>query len=85
VRVSSKAEKYFHKLGKPARERFNKELISLCTHEDPLQHPNVEPLLGPLRGFHRLRVGEYRIILEVIREERIIAIVNTAPRGDVYK
>lgn len=85
MRVSSRAEKYFHKLSKPARERFKKELLSLSTHEDPLQHPDVEPLLGPLRGFHRLRVGGYRIVFKVIKEERIIAVVNIAPRGGVYK
>lgn len=85
VRVSSKAEKYLHKLSKPIKERCKKELISLCVYEDPRQHPNVEPLLGPLRGFHRLRVGRYRIVFEIIKEGGIIAVVNIAPRGDVYK
>ena len=85
VKVSSKAEKYFLKLGKPTRKRFTTELMSLCTYEDPSQHPDVRPLVGPLKGFHRLRIAGYRIVFQLLKEKRTIAVVNIAPRGDVYK
>ena len=42
-------------------------------------------MTGELQGFCRLRIGEYRIIFRVLEEERIIAVVNFHPRGDVYK
>jgi mRNA interferase RelE/StbE len=85
VKVSSKAEKYLVKLGKPTKERVKQALLALSVHEDPLLDPNVKPLLGPLKGFYRLRIGTRRVIFALIKEQHIIAVVNIAPRGDVYK
>ncbi len=85
VKVASKPEKYILKLAKPMRERFIRELTALSKYEDPLQHPDVGSLVGPLKGMHRLRIAGYRVVFELIREKRIIAVVNVAPRGDVYK
>jgi len=45
----------------------------------------VKLFVGKLRGFYRLRVGDFRIIFALIPEEKIIAIVNTAPRGEACK
>jgi mRNA interferase RelE/StbE len=85
IRVSSKAEKYFAKLRKSTKDSIKAELAPLSTYEKPLQHPDARPLLGPLKGMSRLRVGKYRVIFSVLEKERIIAVVNIAPRGDVYK
>ncbi len=51
----------------------------------PADHQNAKPLTGDLRGFYRLRVGDYRVIFSIIQVGKIIAVVNIAPRGDVYK
>ena len=85
IRVSSKAEKYFTKLSKSTKDSIRAELTLLSAYENPLQHPDARPLLGPLKGMHRLRVGKYRVVFAVLEKERIIAVVNIAPRGDVYK
>ena len=85
IKVSSKAEKYLNKLGKPTKDSIRTELGLLFTYENPLQHPDAKPLLEPLKGMNRLRVGGYRIVFAVIEKERIISVVNIAPRGDVYK
>ena len=85
IRVSSKAEKYFNKLGTPTEDSIRTELKLLSTYENPLQHPDAKPLLRPLKGMNRLRVGGYRIVFAVMEKERIISVVNIAPRGDVYK
>jgi mRNA interferase RelE/StbE len=37
------------------------------------------------RSGYRLRVGDYRVIMEIKREERLFVITNIGPRGDVYK
>jgi mRNA interferase RelE/StbE len=84
VKVSSKAESYFNKLDRTLKERMKKELTALAECDNPFSHENVKPLTGDLRGFSRLRIGNYRIIFALIKDTRTIAVVNIAPRGDVY-
>ena len=82
IKVSSHAERYFKKLDKKLRQRLKKELLLLGDCENPLDHKDVKPLTGDLRGFYRLRIGEYRVIFSVVKEQKIIAVVNIVPRGD---
>ncbi|MDD5090284.1 MAG: type II toxin-antitoxin system RelE/ParE family toxin [Candidatus Wallbacteria bacterium] len=84
VEISSSAEKKFHKLGQKVQTRIFESLRELAALNDPGTHGDVRPLVGELRGFLRLRVGEYRIIFSLLTQERIIAVVNIAPRGQVY-
>ncbi len=85
IKLSAKAEKYYKKLDKATRKRASKELEALSAFGDPAKHPDVKPLTGELRGFYRLRVGDYRIVFALLRDIRTIAVVNVAPRGSVYK
>ncbi len=85
IRLSSTAEKYYQKLPLTIRRRAKKELEELGSYSNPLEHPNVKPLTGDLRGFYRLRIGDYRIVFAIIRETKVVAVVNFAPRGDAYK
>ncbi len=84
VKVSSKAESYFSRLDRTVKERMKKELTALAGYDNPLSHENVKPLTGDLRGFSRLRIGNYRIVFALIKETGTIAVVNIAPRGDAY-
>jgi mRNA interferase RelE/StbE len=43
------------------------------------------PLRGKLRGFRRLRVGDYRVIYKVDRKKGIVLIVMVIHRGSKYK
>ena len=85
IRASSKAEKHLAKLGKSTKDSIKAELALLSTYEKPLQHPDAKPLLGPLKGINRLRVGKYRVIFSILEKERIIAVVNNASRADAKK
>ena len=73
------------RLDKKTRERVIKELQLLTKMPHPTDHTDVNPLVGELRGFSRLRIGSCRVIFAVLSESRTIAVVNIAPRGDVYK
>lgn len=84
IRVSSDAEKYYRKLDKKLRKRIRDSLFNLSERENPLEHPQVKALTGDLRGFYRLRVGNYRIIFALVEESKMIAVVNIFPRGDAY-
>lgn len=85
VKLSAKAEKYYKKLDKKMRNRVRQALEELSTFENPIEHQDVKPLTGELKGFYRLRIGDFRIVFALLCDIRIIAVVNFAPRGDVYK
>jgi mRNA interferase RelE/StbE len=85
VRLTSTAEKYYTRLAAKTSERIKKELEGLSDLDNPLEHQSVKRLTGDLKGFCRLRIGKYRIVFAIIQETHTIAVVNIAPRGNVYK
>ncbi len=42
-------------------------------------------LKGELAGLYKLREGDYRVIYEVIRREKVIVIHSIGHRRDVYR
>jgi len=84
IRVSSIAEKYFKRLDKKLQRKIKEKLLALSRQQNPLENVQVRVLTGELKGFYRLRIGDYRIIFALLEEEKVIAIVNILPRGDAY-
>jgi mRNA interferase RelE/StbE len=51
---------------------------------DPLATiPNAKKLQG--RPGYRLRVGDWRVIYEINKDQVVIIVMKIAPRGEVYK
>ena len=48
---------------------------------------NVRPqaLARSLKGYFKLRVGDYRVIYTVNREDRLLVIEDVGHRRDIYK
>lgn len=46
-------------------------------------HANATKLQG--RPGYRLRVGDWRVIYEIQKDELVIMILKVAPRGEVYR
>jgi len=84
IRVSSIAEKYFKRLDKKLQRKIKEKLLALSRQQNPLENVQVRVLTGELKGFYRLRIGDYRIIFALLEEEKVIAIINILPRGDAY-
>ncbi len=84
VKLSSKAQKYFTRLDKDTKQRVKEELVKLSKLDNPLQHQAVMPLTGQLKGFYRLKIGGYRVIFSILKDQQIIAVVNITPRGNAY-
>ena len=59
-------------------------LEELARLENPLRHKDVRSLEGKLKGFYRLRVGEYRAIFELDPENKRIGLLALVPRGKGY-
>ena len=45
--------------------------------------PNAKKLQG--RPGYRLRVGDWRVIYEINKDEVLILVLKIAPRGEVYE
>lgn len=52
--------------------------------DNPLRHRDVRSLSGKLEGVYRLRVGEYRVILEIDTASKRIKVMLVEPRGGAY-
>jgi len=52
-----------------------------------LNFDNIRPkrLTARLRGYYRIRVGDYRIIYSIIRKDRILVVNYVGHRKDIYK
>jgi len=84
IKVSSIAEKYFKKLDKKRRRKIKEKFLALYHQQNPLENIQVKSLTGKLKGFHRLRIEDYRVIFALLEEEKVIAVVNIFPRGNPY-
>ncbi len=75
-------EKFLRKQDSTIRLRIRDGLLELA--ENPYRATNVKRLSGRNRQF-RKRIGEYRIIYEIMDEQLIILIIKIASRGSAYQ
>lgn len=62
--------------------RIWEKLEWIGEHADQIRHL---PLSSDLAGLYKRRVGDYRIIYEVILERRILLVHRVGHRRDVYE
>ena len=80
VELKKSVEKSLRKLPKPTQKRIVKKL---CELEDSL-HPIEETKLKGNNPFHRVRVGDYRIIYEIQNDILLILVLKIGHRKDIY-
>jgi mRNA interferase RelE/StbE len=51
---------------------------------DPVHHPNIKKLVGPLKGLHRFRAGNYRIIYWIDAGMKTVFVLRIAHRKEAY-
>ncbi len=78
-----KAERFYVKADAPLAAKLAKafELLELNPH----RHPNIKPLLGPLKGFFRFRAGNYRLLYQINDKKKLVYVVRIAHRGEAYE
>jgi mRNA interferase RelE/StbE len=79
ARFSRSFIKKEEKLSSDARSRVVEALREILVNP----HAGV-PLVGPLRGLWRARVGKYRIIYEIDEEEKMVVFHDVDLRKRVY-
>lgn len=45
----------------------------------------VKTIQGASDSFHRLRVGDYRVMYDVIHEDRVVLVLGIVHRGDLER
>lgn len=79
---SSKAQKDFKKLDISIQKR-----IKAFTQEiEKLENPRSKgkALTGDLKGFWRYRIGDYRLVCEILDNELIIYTIKISHRKNIY-
>lgn len=74
------AERYLRRIQPKQRQRIFQELDKLLTAPTQVDFKKLQGRIG-----YRLRVGSYRILMEVNREEYLFIITNIGSRGEIYK
>ena len=46
---------------------------------------DLEALTGDLRGLYKLRVGDYRVLYEILHDQETIIVHIIGHRSDVYR
>ena len=80
VRIKRSASRDIAQITRLDRERIVYAIDRLA--EQP--HAGY-PLKGDLRGLRRLRVGDYRVVYEVLNNELVVLVVRVAHRREIYR
>ncbi|RJP23416.1 MAG: type II toxin-antitoxin system RelE/ParE family toxin [Candidatus Omnitrophota bacterium] len=72
------AEKEFLALPKDVQKRVDQKILTL--QKNPRPSGIIE-----LKGFYRLRIGDYRVIYEVRDDRLLIIIIQIGHRREIYK
>jgi mRNA interferase RelE/StbE len=78
------AEKQFSKLDRPVQRRIAAFLVErIATDENPRRLGDA--LEGPLSGFWRYRIGEYRLLCRIEDDRVVVVVVQIAHRSKAYR
>jgi len=81
VRFSKKAEKALKKIDPVMRRRVLSKMENLT--QDPKKGPNIKKMQSFINRY-RYRVGDFRVVYEVIDEELIVWVLEADWRGNIY-
>ena len=81
IEVKRSATKALKKISKPDQKRISKAIDNLSEN---LPNPETTKMKGN-NPFHKIRVGDYRIIYEIQDDILLILIIKIGHRKDVYR
>ncbi|MEX2420337.1 MAG: type II toxin-antitoxin system RelE/ParE family toxin [Actinomycetota bacterium] len=88
VELSPGAAKAFRKLPAEVRSRLSAALRSLAEHAgEPgrISGKRVKTIKGTADTFHRLRVGDYRVMYDVIAQDRVVLVLGIVHRSELER
>ncbi len=82
IRILQAASRDIERLDKPAVRRMIHRINWLASNLDTIR---LEALTGNLGGFYKLRIGDYRVIYEVLWDEETVVIHAVGHRREIYR
>ena len=82
IRVLEPASRQLARLDRSLAQRIVAHVRRLAA--DP-QAMKLEPLTGELTGLFKARVGDYRVIYELLHDEHLLIIHAIGHRRDIYR
>lgn len=83
VVIHRRATRYLQRLSQDQQIRIKQVLNQM--RNDPLELSGIKNMVGDWAGYHRVRVGNIRIIFLVDKPKNIVYVDHIGPRGEVYK
>jgi len=83
LQLTRDAQRFYEKADVPLVRRLNRCFDQL--QQNPYDHPNVKKLTGTLSGYYRYRVGDWRVVYEVLEDKRVVIVLVVAHRSKVYR
>jgi mRNA interferase RelE/StbE len=81
IEVKNSAAKSLKKIPKVDRKRIVEKIDSFS---DNLPNPDITKMRGN-NPFHKVRVGDYRIVYEIQNDILVILVVKVGHRKDIYR
>ena len=81
IELQRSAAKALKKIPKPDQKRISMAIDNLAEN---LPSPDTTKMKGN-NPFHRIRVGDYRIVYEIQDDILLILIIKIAHRKDIYR
>jgi len=69
-------------LDKPIARRIAERINWLAVNLDDTR---PEPYKGDLAGLYKLRIGDYRVVYEILYDEKMIVIHQVGHRSEIYR
>jgi len=82
VRFLDDAIRDLAQLDKPVARRIIERVRWLAEN---IENARLETLSGELTGFHKLRVGDYRVIYLILHDEQTLVINAVGHRREIYR
>lgn len=76
------ARKFYQDADDHLVKRLNRCFDQL--QRNPHRHPNIKRLKGPLAGYWRYRVGDWRVLYRVDEDKHVVTVILIAHRSKVY-
>ena len=88
VRLAPVAARAYRKLDEPVRARIRAGLEKVAADiavPGRVGGKAVKTIQGSGDSFHRLRVGDYRVMYDVLAEDRVLLVLGIVHRGDLER
>ena len=82
LRIIQTATRELERLDKLVARRIVERINWLAANLDDI---NPESYTGELAGLYKLRVGDYRVVYEILRGETVIVIHQIGHRSEIYR